>query len=356
MLERLKGFESLNDQEAQKVFHSLGRTYLEIAGFEQDKIETIFKDLTNYNFWDAIYTDDKKGVSWGMDTMDAFKCLVDSHRTQLLLNGIGRTVAEVSKSTDGPIVAIDAGTGTGILSLGLLSQGCDKVISLEINEHTAKNTKEFIHQLGLEDRIEVLNVDATKVDLGDLKANILVSENLSTGLFDEPQYYIINHLSKFLKLEAKIIPAKATIFASLGSADWSQTDKKSVAARKLKDYERLTDQIPYFTVDSTVGMAAPFIKSRISIPVPYSEKPINTLTVCSRFQINEGDNAFVLEPDTAEFLGKSSTLRMVENVTPVDGQISVDFSYPTGMYRERSIIKVENGLVTLSPDPHWKEH
>jgi hypothetical protein len=138
----------------------------------------------------------KNGREIGMSIMDAYRCLVDVHRTYQFAQGISETV-KFLKSKNDKVVGIDAGTGTGILAILTVAAGADEIYALEINHETAEATKDFIRQLKLDERIHVIEADATSIKLGKVKANILVSENLSAGLFNEPQYQIIRHLSIF---------------------------------------------------------------------------------------------------------------------------------------------------------------
>ena len=129
-----------SDFESQhKALQEMGRVYLATAGFDVSAVNEIFDRLNKNDplIWKAQYTS-PEGEEWGMDTMDAFRCLVDTNRTVRLINGIFATVSEIKQRTSRKLKAIDAGTGTGIMAMALAMAGVDKIIALEINPTTAK--------------------------------------------------------------------------------------------------------------------------------------------------------------------------------------------------------------------------
>ena len=336
-----------NDPQSLKdLLYGLGSEYLKVIDKNPDEIMPYLGD---HAFWEAVYSQD----GWGMDTMDAFRCLVDIERTRVLIQGIGETVKRLQLEGHQEITAIDAGTGTSILAIALVAFGCDKVHALEINENTAKAAQKFVDKLGLRKQIEVINCDATKINLGKTSADILVSENLSVGLFDEPQYYIINHLSNFLAPHAKIIPHSGGVYASVGSSSWEGIDRWTLAARRIGDLQHLSGMEKYAEVKSELFMPVPRVKGRVKIPIANNDFPINTLMISSRFQINEDPFAVYLEPDTAEFLGKSAALRLPSSVIPQDGIVKVSLSYISGMPRKESHIMVKGNTITLSSPQKW---
>ncbi len=324
--------------------HQLAAQYSRIAGFD---IQPMLSGKVSFDLWDPQYLD-PTGNNHGMHTMDALRCLVDVHRTQVLLSGIEETVTAQRRLGKNKVVAIDAGTGTGILSLGLVEAGCDEVYALEINEQTAATTQKFVAQLGLADRVHVINCDATQIT-GLPQADILVSENLSNGLFDEPQYEIIGHLSEFLRPDAGIVPFKAECFVSLGKGLWETVDGEYVSMRELPDLVRYPGQSQYFQVDSRVGIKLSNIQGETSIHMEDPNMPINTLIVSTRFQINEQGEPVFLEADSAQFLGQSSAYAIRQGVNTIDGQVPVKISYPPGIRSRHLKTTVEDNQLLLQP-------
>lgn len=309
-------------------FAKLYASYLNLD-FEID----ILPHLKSGKWWEPTYgVKVRKGKEIGMDILDAFKCLIDINRTYQLAQGIKETVKYL-KTTKKRLVGIDAGTGTGILSILLIAAGVDKVYAIEINTETYRSTKNFLEKLGLEDKIIIKNGDATRIVLEELEektADILVSENLATGLFSEPQYAIINHLSKFLSPDAQIIPYKAQSVVSLGYSDWDEVpDRTEIAKRRLKSSKRLTGHVFFSEVESKVGMPVPVINRQVSL-LSTKYKELNSLFISTRFQINSFGKIYTIEADAAEFLGETHAFKIDESVSGQVGNISVHLKYEAG--------------------------
>jgi len=243
----LEELTSSSEEEFKKLNFDLARGYAPYLGLNFDK--DILLNLGDKAWWEADYgVKIVDGKEIGMSIKDAFRCLVDPHRTYQLAGGIREEVENIRKTRD-CLTGIDAGTGTGILSILMLASGVDKVYAIEINKETYDATSDFIERLGLQGRIIMILGDATQIYLPDLveqKADILVSENLSAALMDEPQYEIINHLSKYLSHEGKIIPYIAQLSISLAVADWEGVypGKTKITERRLIKSEEF--QILYF--------------------------------------------------------------------------------------------------------------
>lgn len=323
----------------------LAEEYIRLLGLNPTEI---FSNTVKSEFWDPEYMD-KGGINLGMAVMDSLRCLVDFERTYSLLAGIQKTVDCMKTEGHSDIVGIDAGTGSGILAMGLVAAGCSKVYALEINPATVNLSRKFIERCGFSDKIEVIECDATRVDIAGMKdVDILVSENLANGLFDEPQYQIIKNLSPHLAPDAKIIPFHCTLYAALGWANWEGVgeEKFTIAANKLQDRIKASTQHAYMDVTSRRGMEIPRINGTTEIPVD-SSRPINTLYISTRFQMNDGDNPIVLDPDAAEFLGRTSAFHL-PSVMQVSGDV-VNFraDYSVGFPEKLATIRVDNNLVTL---------
>lgn len=185
--EILQGLRELSFHKNEGVIVDLARMYGATQGWD---VDDFLGRRGDYKFWDPEYLD-PSGKTPGMGTMDAFRCLVDSHRTRKLVHGIFKSVAQKKKKNQEQLIAIDAGTGTGVLAMALIAAGCDYVHALEINPQTVTAIKQVVNQLGLEDRISVVEANATQIQLTGPKAKIIVSENLSNGLFDEPHRFAI---------------------------------------------------------------------------------------------------------------------------------------------------------------------
>lgn len=336
-------FRNIVSSNTQKdAIMSLADGYVSMLG--QDP-KQLFANINDPNFWESQYLD-PTGEAWGMSTMDAIRCLVDMPRTIPLINAINETVNHLKEQGKTNITAIDAGTGTGVLSIALATSGCAQVKSLEINHDSAEATREFVDKLGLSDTIEVIECDATKIDLGDLKADILVSENLSNGLFDEPQYQIIHHLSQFLSPSAEILPAKSELFVALANTNWQGLDGNRRTAWKLPYYHKLTESKQYADVVSEQGVLIADVRGQAEFVLPEGSEMANGLMVSSRFLLNKSGIPQYLEPDTASFLGRSTVFKLQDGVMSGE-RVVVDLQYTTGMSKDYVNVRRSGNVIKL---------
>ncbi len=340
---------------AEENIFGIARNFAPFVGLDFDK--QILPALKDNSFWEVDYLNDSK---WGLSLMDAYRCLLDVHRTIQIMGGISETVKVLKDQGKDNIVAIDAGTGTGVFAIYLAALGCKKVYALELNEQTAEIARKFVDSYGCSDVVEVVVGDATQIDIPELrenKADILVSENLSGGLFAEPQFQIINHLSKFLTIDAPVIPYSAELSVSVAKGDWDRIEWKdkqpriALSARRVPNLSALTDRHEFYTVVSSSGMDVPKITTDTKIPA-ISNEAANTLLISTKFQINNLGKIYELEPDSAEFLGKTCALKLEGDVKPESGAYSVELSYEAGYATQKQGkgIRVEGSKIILKEE------
>lgn len=329
----LADIDQRSAEEARGIIYQLARDYSPLIDLDFDK--DVLPKLNDPEFWDVDYMPDSK---WGLSLMDSYRCLVDVHRTTQIMRGIAETVKSLRAAGKDEIYAIDAGTGTGVFAVYLASLGVQKVFALELNEITAERAGKFIEIYGLSSKIEIVVGDATQMDIQELRArpaDLLISENLSGGLFAEPQFQIINHLSKFLNPEAPIVPCKADISASLGHGDWEKINwngkppRNVIAKRRIPNVVEYTARMPYASVSSERGMDVPEITGNLTLETDIGAS-VNTLLISTTFQINKSGKIYKLEPDSAEFLGKTTAIRLPEEVFPYNGQFELMLNYEAG--------------------------
>ncbi|EKD86646.1 MAG: hypothetical protein ACD_37C00206G0006 [uncultured bacterium] len=346
-------FLNTPEQEFSRDMMGLARAYAPYLGLDLDR--DIVPNLSDSDWWEADYgVSVVDGKEIGMSMKDAFRCLVDVPRTYQLAQGIAQEVTHL-RSRKRTVIGIDAGTGTGILAMLMVASGIDKVYAIEINDQTHDATQDFLTRLGLSERIVLLKGDATQIvidQLGEDRADILVSENLSSGLMDEPQYAIINHLSSYLSPDAAIVPFQGQLSVSLSSADWEGVTpgKQEIAERRLRRSERVADPVQYAVVESRPGMNVPIIRNRVAVPTDYKGL-INTLLIHTRFQVNKSGTQFHLEPDSADFLGKTNAFKLETGVYAEDGHVVVDIEYEAGRRAGELVMSGEGNVIILS-DPY----
>ncbi|MDR3291774.1 MAG: methyltransferase domain-containing protein [Methanobrevibacter sp.] len=98
-------------------------------------------------------------------------------------------------------IAYDLGCGSGVLSY-FASKVAEKVIAIDKDLNIIKkakcNLKKYKH-------VEIIHDDILTHKFKD-KADLIICETLDTGLIDEEQVLIINHVLKYLKPNGIIIP------------------------------------------------------------------------------------------------------------------------------------------------------
>ncbi len=134
-------------------------------------------------------------------------CLHDVQRTRLWK----QAVEDVVRSGD---VVIDAGSGTGILGVFAALDGASTVHAIELHPRFCTLIDHLAERNGVADRVQVHPGDASRVEPPEL-ADVLICELLCTGQFFEPQVQVVNHLRRFLKPDARIVPRRIESFVQL---------------------------------------------------------------------------------------------------------------------------------------------
>lgn len=138
------------------------------------------------------------------------ECLFDRRRTFRFLSAIAETVRRGD-------VAVDAGSGSGVLGLFAARSGAGKVFCIESDPRFVEIIRRNAALNGFSNRIHVIHGDASRVTL-PCKVDVIISELLSTGLFYEPEVQVINHLRKFLRKGGRIIPQACQSWVQLVDA------------------------------------------------------------------------------------------------------------------------------------------
>ncbi|MBK5275582.1 MAG: methyltransferase domain-containing protein [Desulfuromonadales bacterium] len=207
--------------------------------------ERHIRDIQHFNKLDIL--------SSGLDTLDAVRCLYDYRRTAIFANDIQKYVEPGMK-------VLDAGTGTGILAFFAASQGA-KVIALELNEATcqlAKELYEYLVNIGMlnPDLIEFVCCDAVTYTPTH-EFDVLLSENLYTGMLYESQCSIISNLIKYLRISGIVMPASLESYVAIGCTNSVENLKKGCvlvldpALPESCDYFLLTQPVLYDSIDFT---------------------------------------------------------------------------------------------------------
>ena len=181
--------------------------------------------------------DIERGAEAGLPTIDAEKCLRDEYRTRQFKEAIEQVVKKGDVVAEANVhpgdVVVEAGAGTGILALMAAARGAKKVYAIEINKKTVDICKRFVEYCGFGDAVEVMHADAKVVDLSDKRFDVLISENMYTGLLVEDQMQIINWLKQWKKEGGRIIPERFQSFVELAIAP--EIEGRSKVRRELPE-------------------------------------------------------------------------------------------------------------------------
>ncbi len=156
------------------------------------------------------------GLSGGIDLAGAAKCIREDERTFKLIKALFERIDELDGRRNGVIEVVDAGCGPYPLWGALAALKSGKVIAtcLELNPASAAMARKIVANLGLEDRVRILEEDATKYQ-HDEQIDLLVSETMYSGFLQEPLPYILNNLTPQVAGDGEIIPDWASVEAGL---------------------------------------------------------------------------------------------------------------------------------------------
>lgn len=133
---------------------------------------------------------------WSM-TEGVFNCLIDKKRTLAFSQAIKNSISKGD-------VVVDMGTGTGILAIVAAKAGASKVYAVEIDPKNIMTLKETFKLNGLENTIEIIEGDVTKVKLPE-KVDVIIGEMIATGLIEELQIPAMNNILLYAKENVKVV-------------------------------------------------------------------------------------------------------------------------------------------------------
>ncbi len=294
-------------------------------------------DMFQNGLWLADYLEDSDEGKWGMSTADAIRCLMDFSRTQKFIASILRAGENLPESAD-PHRAVEAGIGTGVLSVALALAGFDEVVALEINPITAQLAGNFINECGVNSQVHVVQADATQLPLvREKRFDAMVSENLHTALIREPQSQIMRALLPLLNESAQVIPASIILSAALAHCNnwpdgFRDTDRES-----LDEVTQLTAFAEYDRYGFKPGtFKHRSVEGKVRIHSSRKNMVANTLLLAMAVELDEEDT---LAPDEGKFLGATHAIKLRSSV-PVNEDMSVYLRYEPGCQPSDMIIRV----------------
>ncbi len=244
------------------------------------------------------------GKGWGMSTDDAIRCLFDVERTSAFIKAIVQAARSLKQLGTNHLTAVEAGCGTGILALAMAYAGVEQVFGVEINPATARTTKNFLEVFGMADRLQIIQGDATNFDPQG-PVDIIVSENMHTGLFFEPQFQIISNLRRFLRRGGIILPHGVKLSFTGALTNWEGVGKNHAELRKIDPNHIIpigkTSWLPEIDLGEDANEV---IDGSLSLT---PQEVINSLIVGMEVVV---DGQITLNSGQAEFLGQPHVVKV----------------------------------------------
>ncbi|MBI5753632.1 class I SAM-dependent methyltransferase [Candidatus Peregrinibacteria bacterium] len=194
------------------------------------RVEMLLGDLENDTDWEQVVRELKtflmhgldinnfdEGPEHGLDPKRALACMLEEQRTMKFIKGLYGALEALDEGRE-DIEMVDAGCGPVLLFGILAALRSDKtmVTCLEINEGSARMAVKIIERLRLENRVKVVNCDATKYQ-HPRPIDLLVSETMYSGLTEEPQAQIFGNLAPQVVDDGIVMPESISVEAGLVS-------------------------------------------------------------------------------------------------------------------------------------------
>lgn len=194
-------------------------------------------------------------------------------------------------------VVFESGAGSGVLSILAARAGAKAVFCSEIDPAIAVFARNNITAAGFDDRITVLQkstLDVDLADLGGIRPDVVVAENLSTWQITEPQNQVMNHLRTHLAHPGTIsIPGRSLNYLQLAYADYTFFDTVQLMAHffefsGIRPCVQLSRPTLFSTFDySAINETA--IDREISVTA-WASGTVNALRLTSPLEVSSGNH------------------------------------------------------------------
>jgi len=275
--------------------------YRETIGFLQERgyISHLNKLLVEECIDDRMIRIDVP--SCGLETVDAVHCVLDKNRTFAFLEAIERLV------NPGEVV-VEAGMGTGIMAIMAATLGAE-VYGVEINKDTlglAGQLSSMFIKNGFFDEKNMNLIQADVTTWHPMKQiDLIISENIYTGMFYEMQIPILNHLLPFISSSCRVIPEGMSSYVILAQTEkplhkgLGELFSPSQAEGRIYKYRELSQPFLYDSInfnqknglDCRIDIAIPIIKSGL----------INSLLIYSPVKVAKD---IILKREDMIFMGE----------------------------------------------------
>jgi predicted RNA methylase len=158
---------------------------------------------------------DAKRQDGSLTVMESIRCLRDRIRTKKFLAGVAEAIQSLGENLD-EIHVCDAGCGAIPVQAIYAALSSPKVrcTCIELNPNSAEMAKRIVAAFELQDRIKIVQTDATKFQ-ADSEIDLLISETMHSGLTAEPLVQIMSNLAPQVKPEGIKLPNKVIVKAGL---------------------------------------------------------------------------------------------------------------------------------------------
>ena len=194
----------------------------EITVYEKDNIGSIPKpeptplELYFMSKLDSLGDfEDLRTNDGSLRTLESILCLRDKVRTKKFMLGVQESITKLESGSDN-IFVCDAGCGA-IPVMSIYAALCSEKVRctcVELNPNSARIAREIVNAFGLQDRIEVIQSDATTFT-PEQKIDLLISETMHSGLTREMMVQIMTGLKPHVNSEGITLPSKVTVEAAL---------------------------------------------------------------------------------------------------------------------------------------------
>ncbi|KAK7915358.1 hypothetical protein WMY93_011119 [Mugilogobius chulae] len=236
--------------------------------------------------------------------------LHDHDRNQKYYQGIRAAVARV-KARGEPVIVLDIGTGTGLLSMMAVTAGADFCYAVEVFKPMAEAARCIVDKNGFANKIKIINKHSTEVTVGpdgDLqtKANVLLTELFDTELIGEGALPSYEHAHQnLMQTNCEAVPHRARVYAQVVQSEllwsWAHLQPVSVGSSRLLPYPAMTRcagshavcdiQLGQVPLHSFTALSPRLTMFTVDFSKPVSSKP---QTHCSRFVAQASGEAQVV--------------------------------------------------------------
>jgi hypothetical protein len=326
----------------------------------EEWIDSIETELEANPFpWDPSRSIDQHGFP----ITNPIECLQDFDRTFPFLRALCVGVP------DGASV-LEFGVGTGILSFSSVLAGAETAVGIELNPLTcllARRIRSWLYDVGAipDGTITILWGDAFEFGVTEYPAyadeqfDVLIVENISTGLFTEYQLQLIAHAARqglvetcgspwryeSARITTPVVPSSMVTSLELVELDEPLADRTDVVlSRTDLTPTPLTDEYPYAEFDFTAERS-PAIVSTVRCRV-HSAGRIDAITIFDRLQLGPGD---YLGRDPERFLGSDVLLSLATPLSvEIGDRIVCGLAYETGDEITDAVVEVTRATDTES--------